>query len=131
MELSLSRAWGDFKVDAALSYTDATETNDGITTDRQRVPDWAGNVRATYYLNHGRLWAQALYRGDRPDKNFATGEIIDLDAYWLFNLGASYDIADNLTLAGRIENLADQDYEEVYSYGTRGRTGLVYLDWRF
>jgi len=131
VEVALGRAWGDLRVDAAVSRTDATETDDGVTMARLRIPEWSANLLTTYYLNRGRLWAQALYRGDRPDRNFATGEIIDLDGYWLFNLGASYDLADNLTLAGRIDNLFDQDYEEVYSYGTRGRTGLVYLDWRF
>ena len=43
-----------------------------------------------------------------------------LDAYVLVTLAASYRLTDNLEIYGRIENLVDQDYEEVFSYRSPG-----------
>ena len=127
VELALSRDWDEININAALTWMEATETDSSnVTTDRLRVPDWAGQVTANYFYAQGRLWGQALYQGKRtdyPDKTLA--------AYWLFNIGASYDLDDQATLSARIENLLDESYEEIYSYGTRGRTFAVALDWRF
>jgi vitamin B12 transporter len=130
-ELAFGLSRDEFQLDAALSRVRATETKDGITLERIRVPKWSGHLLASYYLTSGRVWAQALYRGERRDVNFSTSEDVRLKGYWLINLGASHELADNLTLSGRIENLADKQYEEIYSYGTRGRTGMLTLDWRF
>ena len=131
IELSAGISWDELQIDAAISKVDSTETQDGVTRSRIRVPEWSGHILASYYLTQGRIWAQALYRDDRRDVNFATQEDVILKDYWLFNLGASYELADNLTLTGRIDNLTDKRYEEIYSYGTRGRTGMVTVDWRF
>ncbi len=61
-------------------------------------------------------------------------EILDIDANtvadgWLFHISASYDVTNSLTLSGRVENLANKDYEEIFSYDTRGRTGSIAVDW--
>ncbi len=131
VELSLGTVLGPWRLETGLTHVQADETRDGITRDRQRVPEWSGNLLASYFHDHGRAWAQAVYRGDRRDLNFATQQDVRLDSYWLLNVGASYTLSDTLTLTGRIDNLTDESYEEVYSYGTAGRTGMVTLDWRF
>ena len=38
----------------------------------------------------------------------------------LVNLDAEYKLRDNITLFGRVENLFDANYEEVFSYATPG-----------
>ncbi len=127
VEITAGSQWGEFEVNGAFTWLDASETDtSGVESKRLRVPDLAGNITASYFLADGRIWGQALYRD----------EILDIGAntvpdYWLFHIGASYDVADNMTISGRIENLADKDYEEIFSYGTRGRTGSVSVDWRF
>ncbi len=40
--------------------------------------------------------------------------------YFLINLAAYYDLFSFLRLQGRIENLLDKQYEEIYGYGTTG-----------
>lgn len=127
IELTAGANWDQFDINGAVTWLDATETNSSnVEGQRLRVPDLAGNLTANYHLVNGRVWGQALYRDERLDigSNYVA-------EYWLFNLGASYDVADNITLSGRIENLADKEYEELFSYGTRGRTGTVAVDWRF
>lgn len=131
VEVSLGADWDSVELNTSVTWMDASETSGGQTVDRMRVPEWSANLMAAYHFTGGRFWAEALYRGDRRDQNFATAQDVTLEAYWLFNLGVSYEIAPDLILAGRIENLADKEYEEVFSYATRGRTGLVSLDWRF
>ncbi|MBL1260368.1 MAG: TonB-dependent receptor [Thiotrichaceae bacterium] len=127
IELTAGTSWGEFEVNSAFTWLDASETDTtGIESERLRVPKLASNITASYQLTNGRIWGQALYRD----------EILDIGAntvpdYWLFHIGASYDVTNNMTLSGRVENLADKDYEEIFSYGTRGRTGSVSVAWRF
>jgi vitamin B12 transporter len=45
-----------------------------------------------------------------------------LSGYGLADLGLSYAVLPELTLEGRIENITDARYEEVYGYGTAGRS---------
>lgn len=52
-----------------------------------------------------------------------------LDAYNLFNLTASTAVAKDWHLLGRIENLADAQYQTAYGYATAGRTLYVGLKW--
>ncbi len=127
VELTAGANWDQLEVNSAFTWLDATETDStGTESERLRVPNLAGHVTASYFLVNGRIWGQALYRDKILD--FANNEVPD---YWLFHVGASYDVTDNITLSGRIENLADEEYEEIFSYGTRGRTGTVAVDWRF
>ncbi|WP_296542487.1 TonB-dependent receptor [Rhodoferax sp.] len=52
-----------------------------------------------------------------------------LASYGLLNLSASTELAPNWTLLGRLDNLADKDYETVLGYATAGRTVYVGLKW--
>lgn len=131
VELSLAGTWESFKVNTAITWTDATETVAGVERERYRVPAWSSNVLATYYYGKGRFWVQEVFRGQRRDLNFALGQDVTLNSYRLLNLGVSYQLDDNTSLSARIDNLTDEYYEEVYSYGTRGRTATVTVDWRF
>ena len=54
-----------------------------------------------------------------------------LDAYWLVNLSASYDINEYLQIYGRIDNLFDEFYEETWSYATPGISGYLGFKVRF
>jgi vitamin B12 transporter len=131
IELALQADWDAFELSSSVTWMDASETSGGQTEDRMRVPEWSANLMAGYRFLDGRVWMEALYRGDRRDRNFATSQDVTLDAYWLFNIGVSYEIVRDLMLSARIDNLADKNYEEVFSYGTPGRTGMVSFSWSF
>jgi vitamin B12 transporter len=45
------------------------------------------------------------------------------DAAVVVNLAANVEVSDRVALFGRIDNLFDEDYEEVYGYGTAGVSG--------
>ena len=63
------------------------------------------------------------YNGKSQDVVFTptipTG-VTTLDDYVLATASASYDVAERLQLFGRIENLLDERYQEVFSYNTMG-----------
>ena len=43
----------------------------------------------------------------------------------MLNIAAHYAVSDNITVTGRIENLLDAEYEEVYGYGAPGLSFYV------
>jgi vitamin B12 transporter len=47
------------------------------------------------------------------------------------NLSASYDLTDSVMLTGRIVNLFDRGYSDVWGYPGRGRTAYVGLQAKF
>ncbi len=63
-----------------------------------------------------------MYVGKRDELDFATypSSRIVMPDYFLINLAAYYDLFSFLRLQGRIENLLDKQYEEIYGYGTAG-----------
>ena len=131
VELNLGYLWPQAELTTAISWIDATETVAGIESQRYRIPEWSANIIASYFITRGRAWAEAQYQDDRRDLNWALSQDVTLDAYWLFNLGLSLDLSKEIKLTARIDNLLDENYEEIFSYGTRGRTSTISLNWRF
>jgi vitamin B12 transporter len=41
---------------------------------------------------------------------------VSLDAYWLINAAVSYKLQPGVELFGRVENLLDRDYQEVFGF---------------
>ena len=52
-------------------------------------------------------------------------------AYILFNAVVSYKLKENIDIKVRAENIFNQMYEEVESYGTPGRAGYISINYRF
>ncbi|MCG7394782.1 TonB-dependent receptor [Microvirga sp. ACRRW] len=50
------------------------------------------------------------------------GELYELAPYARFDLYADYKINDTFSIYARAENLTDANYQEVYDYGTAGRS---------
>ncbi len=54
-------------------------------------------------------------------------ERVPLGAYTLVNVGGSFKVNDTLEIFGRVDNLFDEDYEEIYGYNTQGVTAFAGL----
>ncbi|MGD1036604.1 MAG: TonB-dependent receptor [Roseiarcus sp.] len=66
--------------------------------------------------------------GSRLDYGLTTPSVT-LAPYAKLDFLANYKFNDNFTMFGRIENVTDARYEEVYNYGTAGRSyyaGMTY-----
>ena len=84
-----------------------------------RRPVNSGNImlNANYWRMNWNLIG--YFTGQRFDYNYP-GQIID-PGYALINLAVTYNVARGFSLYGRINNLANKQYEEAYGYPALGR----------
>ncbi|WP_290812741.1 TonB-dependent siderophore receptor [Ferrovibrio sp.] len=93
-----------------------------------RRPAHVGSFNANYRFmeNRANVNLGILYNGRQVDNNFETGFGANtsrqtLNGYALVNLAAGYMVTENVEVFGRLENLLDKQYEDVYTYQTPGR----------
>lgn len=127
VELELGYTADSYRASGSFSWIDATEiTANGTTRKRLRVPEYSGNLLVEWFLMRGSVWAELLYKSDRADVGGNVAE-----AYSRVDIGGRYSLSENFTLTANLENLLDETYEEVFSYGAPGRSGRVTLQWAF
>lgn len=79
------------------------------------------NLAAAY---NGRTEDTAFRLGVDPNFGFTTftPERVKLDDYLLITAATSYKVQPGVEVFGRVENLANQKYQEVFGYNTPGAT---------
>ena len=104
------------------TYTDAVDESTGEQLLRR--PRHQGAVRATLYpLSRLRLFAEFRSKGERFD--FGPTGRVALDAYALFNVAGDFEANETFLIRGRVDNLFDQEYEEIFGFGTAGVSGYI------
>ncbi|MCB1505902.1 MAG: TonB-dependent receptor [Hyphomicrobiaceae bacterium] len=108
---------------ASYTWLDARDDNDEREVRRPEHQarfdvDWrSGDGRA-------RLNLATIYNGRMADiaflDAFPYSERLYLDDYWLVRLAGSYEVAPGLEMFGRVENLLNENYQEVFGYETAG-----------
>lgn len=123
VEVTLSaRPFAQLRIDAAYTYLDADENG----TVEVRRAKHIGSFNATWSSADDRFSGTLTvrYNGKQQDVAFTDPSFIPVNVtlkdYVLVNLDAEYKLRDNVTLFGRVENLFDENYEEVFSYATPG-----------
>ena len=108
----------------AYTFLDA---RDDTGREEIRRPRHAGRFDLTYGFLEGRgtINVAAIYNGAMQDIVFPLGfpdprDRITLTDYWLVNLAASYKVQPGVEVFGRVENLLDQRYQEVFGYNATG-----------
>ena len=130
IEVSGNAALTDsLNVKVAYTYLDA---KDSTGAQELRRPRHSGSVNITKTFLDGRASAfvDAIFNMDMSDFQwFAdySSRRVSLADYAVVNVGADYQINDHAQIYGRVENLLDADYQEVYGYNTAGITGYVGL----
>ncbi|WP_298745969.1 TonB-dependent receptor [uncultured Brevundimonas sp.] len=118
-----ARLGGGFDLSLAWAWTDA---RDGTTGARLlRVPERAGS--ATLGWSGERLSAALTVRGE-SDQDDAGGV---REAFVTAGLNGSYALTDQVSLTARIDNLADERYQQVFGYGEPGRSGYIGIRLRY
>jgi vitamin B12 transporter len=103
-----------------------------LTTDTtllQRPADLA--TLSLIYSGIAKLEVEARVTMVSSRYDFATVSTVILAPYAKLDLFANYKINDNLAIFGRIQNVTDARYEEVFNYGVAARSyyaGIKY-DW--
>ena len=115
------------KISAAYTYTDATEPDADTGADVREIrrPKHGGSLGTEWSSRDGRLAlnARLSYTGTRDDTYWPPSfikEVVELDAYTLVSLAATYRLNDATRIYTRIDNLFDSSYEDVYGYNTPG-----------
>lgn len=128
-EIAASAPVGAATVSANYTYTRAEDKDEIVLI---RTPKHQANVAVDYAVNDALTVGGSLhYVADNVDAfynsaTFAT-ERVELDDYTLINAQAAYNFGNGLEGYGRVENLFDTDYQNVYGYGTTGQAFYVGL----
>jgi vitamin B12 transporter len=105
------------------TYTDA-ENPQGQRL--QRRPEHRASLNANYRFlaERANLNLGVNYIGEQTDVAFQgaafTQTRVELDDYVLVDVAGSYEIFEGVALVGRVENLLDEQYQEVFGYNTPG-----------
>lgn len=116
-----------FDLTLAYAWTDAEDRTTGARL--LRVPEHAGSATLGWTGDRvsGALTVRA--EGDQDDSGgFST---VAREGFVTANLNAAYELTDKVTLTARIENLADEHYQQVFGYGEPGRSGYVGVRLRY
>jgi vitamin B12 transporter len=125
----------EISLSASYTYTNAKDDNGALVTpDRAlarrvsaelRRPKHIGSLHATY-----RFWETRAavdlglnYNGEMQDSEFifSTPETsVTLDDYVLGTVTASFDITEQVQIFGRVENLFNEDYQDVFGFASPG-----------
>nr|WP_298926147.1 TonB-dependent receptor [uncultured Erythrobacter sp.] len=134
VEVSANAVLGSgFSIDAAYSYLDAKE--DGI--EEVRRPDHIASAALNWTASDDGASATLVIRhnGETEDLAFTDPSFIPvretLDDFTLVNLSGEVRLTEGVNLFGRVENLLDQTYEQVFSFVSPGRTATAGIRARF
>lgn len=125
LQLSLKPSDG-LIITASYTYTDS-EDPDGL--EEIRRPKHAAALNAGYRFAGGKALIEAgvVYNGEMQDSvfvGFGPFPRTVLDDYVLVNVAASYKLTERVTLFGRVQNLLDAEYEEVFGFSSAPLTAF-------
>jgi vitamin B12 transporter len=105
---------------AGVTYT-YLDARDPSGAREIRRPEHSGAINLAYTLPEIplTLHGEVVFTGDMPDALSGTTHI--LGAHAVINGGLSYRVSDQLDIYGRVHNLFDAKYQEVYGFNTQGR----------
>lgn len=126
-----------FTASATYTYTDASEqihaTDPRLAEVRRPRHSGSVGLAYTFYDDRARVFGEAVFNGKMEDVAFVPTlpPRVTLDAYTVVNAGGSFKLTNGIEAYGRVENLFDEDYEEVFGYNTQGRTAFFGLKGSF
>lgn len=114
------------QIELDLAYTWLKARENGAVEVRR--PKHVASFNATIFSKDERFSTTLTlrYNGRQTDVAFLdpiffAPTTVSLKEYVLVNLNANYKLTDAISVFARVENLANEDYEEVFSYRTQGR----------
>jgi vitamin B12 transporter len=103
-----------------------------------RRPEHVASFNATIFSPDERFLSTLTvrYNGRQTDVAFLdpiffAPTTVSLKEYVLVNLNANYKLTDGISVFARVENLAGEKYEEVFSYRSQGRAAYGGMRVRF
>ncbi len=106
------------------SFTQQNPVNQGSDTTLIKQAKQYGNIAAEYIYAQVTAGVGATFSGRRNDY---LGDASGMGGYTIFNLYANYDVAKDLSLFARWNNVFNKDYQLSYGYNTPGSNAFVGL----
>jgi vitamin B12 transporter len=120
-----------FSFDGAYTHLDAKENH----VKEIRRPSTIASANLTWHApdERGSATLTVRYNGDMTDSDFSAfpPRTVTLKSYTLVNLATSWSVTDHIEVFGRVENLADESYQEVYGFNAQGRAAYAGVRARF
>jgi vitamin B12 transporter len=116
----------DLTITATYTYLDAEKTSAADISQPQgaRLPR---RPRNEAYISASYLWCKKLrttveakFVNAREEINFG-GPNFDIEDYAVVNFAAEYEVNSHLSILGRIENVGNEHYAEVFGFPNLGR----------
>lgn len=122
-------------LEIAGSYT-YVRAHDPDGSREIRRPKHMGSLDVTYLFpgEAFTLYLGAVYNGRMLDDDYRGGFTpvkTALQAYWLVNAALTYRVSPHVELFGRIDNLADETYQELLGYAAPGISGFAGVRLRY
>ncbi|NCP15091.1 MAG: TonB-dependent receptor [Sphingomonadales bacterium] len=134
VEAAVSARLGpQWSLDAAYTHLDAEENG----VEEVRRPEHIASAALTWTAPGDAASATLVVRhnGAALDDAFIDPSFVPvrvrLDDYTLVNFNARLKLADAISAFGRVENLLGEEYEQVFSFVSPGRSAVVGVEARF
>ena len=112
-----------------LTLLDAKDQVSGLPLLRRA--DTSASLGLTFQPGDWVLDLRGLYVGSRPDIDPVTFGRTTNESYTVFDLAARWNVSQLLVPYARVQNLADERYEEALGFPAYGRTFVGGLELRF
>lgn len=125
IELSVNYDFSDaLSLTVNAAYIDS---RDGNGQNLGRIPEKTADISLTWRpLQKLTTNLVVVYNDEEEEDGRGT-----VDDWTRVDLSASYVLNDHFELFGRIENLLDSDYQQIFGYGTPERSGYFGARYRF
>lgn len=128
VELSAQARLGDaWTLHGAYTYLDAEENG----VEEVRRPPHIASVNVSWRAPGDAYGAfvTVRYNGETLDNDYTASPDprVTMPAFTLVNVGGDLRLNDTLSLYGRVENLFDEEYEEVFTFRAPGRAAYIGL----
>ncbi len=125
LELGAERRFGPWQLDASYAWLDTEDEATG--KELLRRPKHSGSVALGYHAASYSAQLVLIHKGQRDDVTdlFPFGTVSN-DAYTTADITVHYRIG-SLSPYVKLENLADESYEEVFGYPSGRRRAIIGL----
>ena len=110
---------------ATYAYTDAIDATTGL--ELYRAPEHSGSVSLGWARGPAKGMLTVRAESEQADIEPATFSRSTREGFVVADVAGSWVLADGVELTARVENLADEDFQEVLGYGEPGRSVFVGL----
>jgi len=121
---------------ASYTYLDTEKTDNSDVSQPQgsRLPRRPRNevyFSATYlWFKKLRTVIEAKFVNAREELNFGAPNF-DIEDYSFVNIAAEYDVTPHFSVFGRVDNLTNEHYSEVFGFPALGRAAYGGVKVRF